>query len=157
MSLRELQHLENLTEDGNFRRKIAAIIRDAKGHGYDITIYSSLRTVAEQKEKVRLGYSKTMKSKHLPGWDGLSRAVDLADSKTAWGCHRTTWLMIGRLALTKGLKWGGLWGLPLKTRKRLVAFLIAEHTEENPFRPLDWVNEDGKPGPLGWDAAHVEL
>lgn len=148
MSLRELQHLENLTETGNFRRKVAAIIRDAKSHGYDITIYSSLRTVAEQKEKVRLGYSKTMKSDHLPGWDGLSHAADLASVAHGWNAPRDYWLMIGRLALTKGLKWGGLYGLPRAQKKALVAFLT---DTSKPFNPMEWK------GKIGWDPAHCAV
>ena len=148
MSLSELRHLENLTEDGNLRRKVAAIIRDAKGHGYDLTIYSSMRSIEEQPEKVRLGYSKTMKSKHLPGWDGLARAADLAHRTKAWNVEPDVWLMIGRLALTKDLKWGGLFGLPRKQRAALAAFLT---DTSKPFNPFEWH------GKIGWDPAHVQI
>lgn len=148
MSLVELRHLSNLTDQGNFRAKVAAIIRDAKGHGYDVTIYSSLRSVEEQKEKVKKGYSKTMNSKHLPGWDGHARAADIASVKHGWNAPQDYWLMIGRLALTKGLRWGGLFGLPKKQKAALVAFLT---DTSKPFNPMEWK------GKIGWDPAHVEL
>lgn len=151
MSPAELRHLLNLTDEGNFRRKVAAIIRDAKGHGYDLTVFSSLRTIEEQRQLVKKGYSKTLRSNHLPGKDGLSRAADIADRKLAWQCPKATWVMIGRLALTKGLGWGGLWGLPKATRKKLEAFLTAELPEGVEFDPGKWT------GPLGWDTAHVEV
>lgn len=153
MSLSDFRHLKNLTGDGRFRQKIEAVMRDAASHGYDIKIYESLRTKEEQAAKKKAGLSKTMRSKHLPGRDGLARAVDIADGKTAWGADRRVWLMIGRLALTKGLVWGGLWGLPRKVRRRLEAFLM---DQSRPFDPLEWVTADGKPGPIGWDPAHIE-
>lgn len=45
---------------------------------YDITILEGIRTVERQKELVRTGMSKTMKSKHLDQGDGYSHAVDCA-------------------------------------------------------------------------------
>lgn len=147
MSLDQLRHLGNLTNDGNFRAKVSAILRDAEGHGYKLKIGSSLRSVEEQRKKVELGYSKTMKSKHLPGWDGLARAADIVDLHEGWDCSKDVWVMVGRLALTKGLKWGGLWGLPKNQRKKLEAFLTNTTV---PFNPFNWK------GQIGWDPAHVE-
>jgi len=45
---------------------------------YDMTLLDGLRTPERQAELVRTGASKTLQSKHLPGSDGLARAVDLA-------------------------------------------------------------------------------
>lgn len=149
MSLAELRHLSRLTNEGNFRRKVEAVLRDAHGHGYNLTVYSSLRTLKEQEDLVRKGYSKTMHSKHLPGRDGLAHAADIADKMVAWQAPKAVWVMIGRLALTKGLGWGGLWGLSRKTRKNLEAFLLADYPEG--FDPSKWT------GPIGWDPAHCEL
>lgn len=151
MSLKELQHLKNLSDEGNFRRKVEAILRDAKAHGYDLTIGSSLRTKAEQAEKVAKGYSKTMRSKHLPGWDGLARAADIVSSQLGWNAPQDYWIMVGRLALTKNLKWGGLYGLPRAQRKALVAFLTKPHSASDVFNPFEWR------GKIGWDPAHLEL
>ena len=143
-----MSHYLNLTEDGNFRRKVMAIVRDAEGRGFPLKVASSLRTVEEQRQKVAQGYSKTMRSKHLPGWDGLSRAADIVDLHRGWDCERVVWLMVGRLALTKGLKWGGLWGLPKNQRKKLQSFLT---DMDAPFNPYNWK------GQIGWDPAHVEI
>jgi peptidoglycan L-alanyl-D-glutamate endopeptidase CwlK len=45
----------------------------------DFTVTCTLRTLAEQKRLVKQGFSRTMKSRHLPHpKDGLARAVDLA-------------------------------------------------------------------------------
>ncbi len=58
--------LIQITTDGNLRAKIEAILADVGSHGYsDIFIAEAMRTKEQQAEKVRLGYSKTMKSYHL--------------------------------------------------------------------------------------------
>lgn len=44
----------------------------------DFTVVEGLRTLAQQREYVARGVSKTMNSYHLPQVDGLSHAVDLA-------------------------------------------------------------------------------
>ena len=44
----------------------------------DFTVVEGVRTVAQQREYVARGASKTMASYHLPQADGLGRAVDLA-------------------------------------------------------------------------------
>ena len=150
MTKRDVQHLKNLTSDGNFRQKVAAILKDADGHGYRLSIGSSMRSRKEQEKKVQQGYSKTMRSKHLPGPDGLARAADIVSTRLGWNASPDYWIMVGRLALTKGLTWGGLWGLPRKMRKELEAFLTKPSTPTEPFNPYEWK------GKLGWDVSHVE-
>lgn len=44
----------------------------------DFTVVEGVRTVAQQREYVARGSSKTMGSFHLPQADGLAHAVDLA-------------------------------------------------------------------------------
>jgi peptidoglycan LD-endopeptidase CwlK len=45
---------------------------------FPFRVIDGLRTLARQKELVRIGASKTMRSRHLPHvTDGLSRAVDI--------------------------------------------------------------------------------
>ncbi|MBD9417675.1 M15 family metallopeptidase [Achromobacter sp. ACM04] len=44
----------------------------------DFTVVEGVRTVAQQREYVERGASKTMNSYHLPQADGLGHAVDLA-------------------------------------------------------------------------------
>ena len=148
-----VEHLDEITTDGNFRAKVERLVIDGIGHHYELRVHNALRSVEKQKQNVAAGVSKTMRSKHLPGVDGLARGVDVIDSRFNWGAPNQVWLMIGRLALTKGLVWGGLYGLPRSTRKKLEAFLL---DRTKPFDPAKWVTEEGKPGPLGWDPAHVE-
>lgn len=76
-----------------------------------------LRSLARQQELVKLGASKTMKSRHLPHpKDGLSRAVDLVamdKGKVNW-----SWPLYDKLAkamkeaaaeLNIPIEWGGDW------------------------------------------------
>lgn len=55
--------------------------------GLDATVFDGLRTLAEQRDNLRRGVSKTLKSKHLPQADGYGHAVDIVpiiDGKLAW-------------------------------------------------------------------------
>lgn len=74
------------------------------------------RTVARQKQLVAQGASKTMNSRHIPGADGLAKAVDIApllNGKVSWD-----WPLYYRLAdavkaAAKAenipIEWGGDW------------------------------------------------
>lgn len=57
--------------------EIQNVMRYAILNGPDFGIISGRRTTAEQAEKVKLGYSKTMNSKHVADPPGLSRAIDI--------------------------------------------------------------------------------
>ena len=140
--------LLEITERGNFRNKVREIIDTANARGYSLTVHNALRTVAQQRELVAHGFSKTMRSMHLPGGDGLARAADVVDSRFLWGAPRYVWVMIGRLALTQGCDWGGLWGLPLVMRKQFERYLL---DRSRPFDPKEWR------GKIGWDPAHVQM
>ena len=84
----------------------------------DFTVLEVLRTVARQRELVARGASRTMNSRHLPGPDGLSRAVDIAPmdgGQVSWA-----WPQYVRLApfvqraaaeLNIPVRWGGTWKL----------------------------------------------
>lgn len=56
-----------------FRSKIKALITLAKQAGLPVLVTDTTRTIEEQRELVRNGYSRTMDSKHLIG-----EAVDIA-------------------------------------------------------------------------------
>lgn len=82
----------------------------------DFSVHDGLRTVAEQKEYVRRGVSKTLYSKHMKQADGLGHAVDLVP----WinGQLRWEWKPIFVIAsavrkaaeeLDCPLIWGGVW------------------------------------------------
>lgn len=74
------------------------------------------RTLAEQKVLVAKGFSKTMRSRHIPGGNGFSHAVDVApviDGKVRWD-----WPPFHKIAdamkraareLKVPIEWGGDW------------------------------------------------
>lgn len=146
MTTTDLKLLKLVTESGNFRGKIAAIFNEMEGAGYFPRIVETFRTLAQQKEKVAKGYSKTLNSDHRAGPDGLARAADIADARYGWGATRAFWLTLGRCALLHDCEWGGLWGLSFLQRRKLKKFLT---DRSKPWNPHLWN------GPLGWDTAHV--
>ena len=97
---------------------LAAIVkRAAEISAVDFVVTCGIRTIEEQKKLLASGASRTLRSRHLPGKNGLSHAVDLApviDGKVRWD-----WPLFTKLnaAMTKaakelkvqGLEWGGDW------------------------------------------------
>lgn len=82
----------------------------------DFSVHDGLRTVAEQREYVRRGVSKTMNSKHMKQPDGYGHAVDLVPYIN--GQLRWEWKPIFVIAaavhqaateLGVALTWGGCW------------------------------------------------
>jgi peptidoglycan LD-endopeptidase CwlK len=82
----------------------------------DFTVTCGVRTLAEQKVLVAAGASKTMNSRHIPGKDGFSKAVDLA--ALIGGQIRWDWPLYYKLSeamkaaateLKVPLEWGGDW------------------------------------------------
>jgi len=63
--------IENLKEP--FRTSVKELIKQAKEAGIPAFVTDTTRTLKEQRELVKKGYSKTLKSKHLIG-----EAVDIA-------------------------------------------------------------------------------
>lgn len=116
----------------------------------DFTVHDGLRTPAEQREYVRRGTSKTMKSKHLEG-----RAVDLVP----WigGKLRWEWEPIYEIAsamsraadeLGVRLKWGGVWDRAMDS--------YDSHTPEQCKAAVrDYTKRH--PGPDFIDGPHFEL
>lgn len=147
-------HLSRLTRDGNFRAKVQALLDDVASKGEEPRIYSSIRTLGEQREKVRKGYSKTMKSYHLPDSLGFARAADIGDEKLAWGASRRFWLLVGSSAMARDLGWGGLFGLSWFAKRRVRKAILE-------LRELGWPTKhpyyERNMFPLGWDVAHVEI
>jgi hypothetical protein len=148
MNNRKTDKTTQLTNAHNFRAKVDAILKNGHGCGYPLIIHNALRSPDEQNRLVDQGFSKSKNSRHLPGRDGLARAADVVDERFMWGAPRHVWVLIGRLALTQGCKWGGLYGLPWLMRRKLAAFLLDRTT---PFDPKAWR------GKIGWDPAHIEM
>ena len=149
-----MNRLDQLTQAQGFRQKVGAILQELESHEFEPTIVSALRNSAEQAKKIKFGYSRTKHSKHLPGPDGLARAADIVDKR--WGYDtkrfpdetRRFFLFLGRLALVKGLGWGGLWlGARLILRAKLTKFL---RDSPPPFQAGNWQDK------IGWDAGHIE-
>lgn len=92
------------------------IKRAAALSSIDFTILEVQRTLARQKELVAKGASKTMNSRHLPGADGKSRAVDIApldggQVSWAWPLYFKLAPIIKQAAKDVGvpIEWGGDW------------------------------------------------
>lgn len=82
----------------------------------DFSVHDGLRTLAEQREYVDKGVSKTLNSYHLPQRDGLGWAVDLVPYIN--GKMRWEWAPIYKVAsavhqvcIEHGtlLRWGAVW------------------------------------------------
>ena len=71
--------------------------------GIPLTVSSSRRTQAEQRELVRTGRSKTLRSRHLTGeaFDVDVHGFDRSAVPKWW------WYGLGQLAAPLGLRWGG--------------------------------------------------
>ena len=118
-------------------------MRDLEGHGWEPVIAEGLRSREQQRVKVKAGYSKTMRSKHLAGPDGLARAADIVLKHLGWKAPEKFWRMLGSSAMAHGLAWGGLFGLPKSLRETLI-------------REIKSKDFDG-PAKRGWDPSHLEL
>lgn len=82
----------------------------------DFTVLEVLRTQARQRELVAKGASRTMKSRHLAGADGKSRAVDIApldggQVSWSWPLYHKLAPIIKQAAREVGvpIEWGGDW------------------------------------------------
>ena len=84
----------------------------------DFTVHDGVRTLAQQKQLVARGASKTLKSRHLPQADGYGYAVDLVPYIN--GQLRWEWEPIYHIAcavdqaatelgFANKLVWGGVW------------------------------------------------
>lgn len=144
--------LHELTNDGNFQSKIAATLDVLEAKGEHPKIFEAKRTVEQQREKVRKGYSKTMNSYHLKrGKDGGALAADIADQKRGWNTSKRFWLLLGANCEARQISWGGLFGLNAKQKqavKRTIDLL----------RSIGWPEEhESYQVQLGWDPAHLSI
>lgn len=112
LSERSLTRLEGAHPDLQRVIKRAAAISNI-----DFTVLEVLRTLERQKALVAQGASTTMKSRHLPGKNGKSHAVDIApldDSgkvSWAWPLYNKLAPIIKQAAKDEGvpIEWGGDW------------------------------------------------
>jgi hypothetical protein len=144
--------LSQLTRDGNFSLKVAAILDEVAHHGYpDVYIAEAKRTLAQQLEKIRLGYSKTRLSYHLKrGSDGGGKAADVVPRKTLWNAEKRYWLMLGYCAYNHGVGWGGLFGVSTLQKARILSAM-------KQLSAKGWPHDDELYRvQIGWDGAHLQ-
>lgn len=82
----------------------------------DFTILEGVRTPQRQRQLFAQGATRTMKSRHLPGGDGLSRAVDVApliagEVRWDWPLYHRLSAVIKQAAAEEKvpIEWGGDW------------------------------------------------
>lgn len=82
----------------------------------DFKVGEGVRTVARQKTLVAEGKSKTMNSRHIPGKDGLGKAVDLwvlKNGKVVWDVpsyvELSKYVLQAAKELNIPIRWGGDW------------------------------------------------
>lgn len=95
---------------------VRVFYRATEASDVDPIVTCGVRTVAEQRVLVAKGASRTMNSRHIPGKDGTSKALDIAfiiDGKLRWD-----WPLYKKFAdqmKTAGrelgipVEWGGDW------------------------------------------------
>jgi len=144
--------LQELTNDGAFRGKVQLTLQSLVERGEKPKIFEAMRTVEQQREKVKKGYSKTMRSYHLKrGKDGKGLAADIADARNGWNASKRFWFLLGANCEARDLGWGGLFGLGFKQRRALEVAI-------NELRKAGWPqSHEAYQAQLGWDVAHVEF
>lgn len=102
--------------DGVHPKLVKIVKRAIELTDQDFSVHDGLRTVAEQREYVRRGVSKTMNSMHMKQADGYGHAVDLVPYIN--GQLRWEWKPIFNVAVAVRLAageleipllWGGVW------------------------------------------------
>lgn len=143
--------LLDLTTDRHFAAHVGKIIAQLEARDENPRIYETKRTIEQQREKVRKGYSKTMASFHLKlGKDKLARAADIADAARGWNATRRFWFIIGAASNSYGVGWGGCFGLSAKQRLKLLAAF-------DELRAAGWPHEHpAYECRIGWDPAHLQ-
>lgn len=146
--------LTSITMDADFRAKIAATLDHMRQHGEDPKIFETLRTVEQQRQKVKGGVSKTMNSYHLKkGTDGKAKAADIASASKGWNVHPRFWLLLIANCEFRKIGTGGIFGFNKAQRKRLMKAI-------DTLRAAGWPAEHplyAERGLYSWDAAHCQF
>lgn len=95
---------------------VRVVRRAAADTDLPFVVLEGVRTVARQRQLVAQGASRTMNSRHIPGADGLAKAVDIAPApggKVSWDWplyHRLA-AIVKAAATAEGvpIEWGGSW------------------------------------------------
>lgn len=90
------------------RRKVEAIIEDAKAQGINLMVFESFRSQARQEELFAQGATKLKKA----GVHYYGLACDIVKSIGGDPSWKGDFSFLGELARKHGLLWGGDWGAP---------------------------------------------
>lgn len=138
--------------DPRFRPTVLEILEKLEARGYQPIVVEGKRTLAQQREKVRLGYSTTMNSYHLTGL-----AADICDKREMWdkGLVRPffndLFLIASTIAVPKGkIECGLIWLHPERYevyKQTLTDLLANKITQKQADAKITWF----------CDAAHIQL
>ena len=94
-----------------FKLKIEKLIERIKKEQLPIYVFETTRTKERQRELVKIGSSKTMKSKHIEGLavDFVVKINGLWTWDTSYKDVLNIYKRFGELAVEEGLTWGGNW------------------------------------------------
>lgn len=108
--------------DPNFKPIAMELLARSLEKGIPLVIIDTLRTLEEQAEAVKNGFSSTLKGKHLPQPpSGKSKAMDVCPylefqlhgpDKLQWDASDPIWQKVGVIGESLGLRWGGRWKQP---------------------------------------------
>jgi len=111
LSIKDLQKLDDAHPDLEKVIRRAAELSDIP-----FAVLEVKRSMERQRHLVAKGASRTMKSRHLPGKDGKSRAVDIAPLDSgqvswAWPLYHKLAPVVKQAAKELGvpIEWGGDW------------------------------------------------
>jgi hypothetical protein len=94
----------------NVRRKVLAILADAKSAGVELMVYETFRSQARQQQLYRQGATKL----YNVGVHGYGLAADIVKVKNGQPSWDGDFSLLGKLARGHNLIWGGDWGHPEK-------------------------------------------
>ena len=98
----------------------------------DFSIICGVRTLETQRNLVKQGKSKTMKSKHLVQVDGYSHAVDVVPYPIDWNLENFYPIAEAVRKASKELninvRWGGAW-ITLNLTEKTIGELVKEYSE----------------------------
>lgn len=129
--------------DDSFRPIVLEILTKLEAMGYQAFVAEGRRTKAQQAEKVRLGYSKTMNSYHLSGM-----AADIVDKRYMWNIsnvHKFWWdlyqVALNTMVKHGHLRYGIIWDYPEREA------IYKKALDTNNHKLVNWFS----------DVAHIEL
>jgi hypothetical protein len=106
--------LDDLSSE--FKPRAMELLARLVENNIQVMIICTSRTLEEQKEALKNGFSSTLNGKHLTG-----NAIDICPyeifqlhgpDKLQWDSEDVIWLKIGHIGESLGLRWGGRWKKP---------------------------------------------